>query len=81
MKVRIELFATFKDEFGENHVEIEVNDGACVGDLRRELAELSPSIINLLERSRFAVNNQFTSDEAPVSDRDTVALIPPVSGG
>jgi molybdopterin converting factor subunit 1 len=51
----------------------------------RELAELlarrHPALVPHLGSVRFAVNEAFVDMSAEVEDGDTVALIPPVSGG
>jgi molybdopterin converting factor subunit 1 len=51
----------------------------------RQLAELlarrHPDIVPHLGSVRFAVNEAFVDMNAEVTDGDTVALIPPVSGG
>jgi molybdopterin synthase catalytic subunit len=54
---------------------------ATVGLLRRRLLALRPGLGPVLERSRIAVDGQFTDDAAPVPDGAEVAVIPPVAGG
>lgn len=47
------------------------------------LAHRSPKFAEILKRYpiRIAVNNQFVNENASLSDGDSVALMPPVSGG
>jgi molybdopterin synthase catalytic subunit len=52
-----------------------------VGELRRRLLALRPSLGPVLARSRVAVNGEFADDAAPLSDGAEVAIIPPVAGG
>ena len=50
-------------------------------DLRRVLAGRYPKLAPLLERSAFAVNDEFASDDVVIGANAVVALLPPVSGG
>ncbi|HTV22653.1 MAG TPA: MoaD/ThiS family protein [Polyangiaceae bacterium] len=45
------------------------------------LAERHPELVPHLGSVRFAVNESFVTANAEIRDGDTVALIPPVSGG
>ena len=73
------LFARAKDRIGAD--QIEMNEAATVGDLRRQMRERFPNVAGLLERSAFAVNDEFADDAAPIPTGAEVALLPPVSGG
>ena len=53
-----------------------------LSDLRQAILERSPSLEGCLPYVRFAVNERFEYDLSRIlEDGDTVALIPPVSGG
>jgi molybdopterin converting factor small subunit len=45
------------------------------------LATEHPRLGPLLERSAFAVDNEFADDSSLLSPRAEIALLPPVSGG
>jgi molybdopterin converting factor subunit 1 len=79
--VHVRLFARAKDIAGADSVAVEMPVEARVGDLRRRLAELYPSLVGLLERSALAVNNEFAEDAQPLPGTAEIALLPPVSGG
>lgn len=81
MRVRVKLFAAMRDLTGDEVVEVDVPDGATVGDLRRELGKLLPLARTLLQRSAVAVNHDVAENEAILQAADEVAVIPPVSGG
>jgi len=81
MSVRVRLFARAKDLAGAHHLEVDLGDNATVGDLRRRLAQLQPSLADLLPRSAIAVNEEFADDGFVLRPGMTVALLPPVSGG
>ena len=75
------LFARAKDLIGADRIEVAMAEPATVGDLRRKLMERYPSLAGLLEKSAFAVNDEFADDAARIPQGAEVALLPPVSGG
>jgi sulfur-carrier protein len=81
MLIRVKLFAAMRDLTGDETVEIELPDGATVGDLRRELGKQLPLARSLLLRSAIAVNRDVAENEHILHPTDEVAAIPPVSGG
>lgn len=81
MTIRVKLFAAMRDLTGDEVVEVELPDGATVGDLRRELGALAPLARTLLSRSGVAVNHDLAENDRPLAAADEVAVIPPVSGG
>lgn len=75
----LRLFAAAREAAGTDRVVLE---GTTVGDILREAtARFGAPFALVLERSRVWVNGQPTQDDAPVSDHDEVAVLPPVSGG
>src|SRR4051794_30398677 len=73
VRVTVRLFAGLRERAGWSQKEI---DAATVGDVWRAL-ELGDEPDGLL----YAVNRVHAEKQTPLSDGDTVALIPPVSGG
>jgi MoaE-MoaD fusion protein len=76
VKIVVRLFAGLREQRGANRLEIELPDGASVGDVWPELG-LGDEPGGLL----YAVNREYAEPGAGLSDGDEVALIPPVSGG
>ncbi|MBA3374914.1 MAG: molybdenum cofactor biosynthesis protein MoaE [Actinobacteria bacterium] len=76
MKVRVRLFAALRERAGSRSVELELPDGAVVGDIWDELG-FGDEPDGLL----YAVNRGYTEKSAKLSPDDEVAVIPPVSGG
>jgi molybdopterin synthase catalytic subunit len=76
MQVRVRLFAGLRERAGADHVEIEVAEGASVGDVLERLRELTGDT-----RVVMAVNSEYAESDAPLHAGDELALIPPVSGG
>lgn len=79
MSVSVLLFAAARRWAGAGSLSLPVPPGATLGALLADpgLAGLAPHLASL----RFAVNEEFATLEAPVKDGDTVAVLPPVSGG
>jgi molybdopterin converting factor subunit 1 len=75
------LFARAKDMIGVDRIEITAPEPATVGELRRRLVQQYPHLAGLLEKSAFAINDEFADDRAAIPVGAEVALLPPVSGG
>ena len=76
MLVKVRLFAGLRERTGRGALELELPDGARVGDVWNALA--------LGDRPgglAVALNRRYVDEEEPLSEGDEVALIPPVSGG
>jgi molybdopterin converting factor small subunit len=81
MTYRVRLFARFRDLAQADTVEVDLPQGATVGDLRLRLSTLCPSIAALLNRSGVAVDDEFAEDTLALPPNADIALVPPVSGG
>ena len=81
MTIRVKLFAAMRDLAGDDSADVELPDGATVGDLRRELGKQLPLARSLLNRSGIAVNQDVAENDRSIQAGDEVAVIPPVSGG
>lgn len=77
---RIRLFARLRDSIGPEAL-VDVPSPATPDDLRNALANRHPQLQALILRSAFAVNEQFADSQTPLQPSDSLALIPPVSGG
>jgi molybdopterin synthase catalytic subunit/molybdopterin converting factor small subunit len=76
MRVTVRLFAGLREHAGTGRRELELDDGARVGDIWPALG-LGEEPGGLV----FAVNRIYVERGRALSDGDEVALIPPVSGG
>jgi molybdopterin converting factor small subunit len=77
-KVSVRFFARYAELAGCDSQDVVVRRGATVRDV---LAHVRESIPGLPERPLAAVNLRQVKLDAPVSDGDEVALLPPLSGG
>ncbi|MCA6380262.1 MAG: MoaD/ThiS family protein [Cytophagales bacterium] len=79
MNIKVKAFGICKDILGAREVALEF-DGELVEDLRKELACKFPDV-EKLNSLLIAVNEAYAEDDLVLKESDTVALIPPVSGG
>jgi molybdopterin synthase catalytic subunit len=82
MTVQVRLFAMLRERAGSDSVELELRDGATVGEALEALAE-RPELADALDRMpvRMAVNREYADAGTTLRADDELALIPPVSGG
>lgn len=81
VRVRLLYFAALKDLAGVAEEWVELERAASVADVTQRLTELRPALAGKLAGVRVAVNETFAAPEDAVREGDTLALIPPVSGG
>jgi molybdopterin converting factor small subunit len=75
----VRLFASAREAAGTGR---DVIDGACVEDvLRAAVVRYGHRFAGVLETCRIWVNGEEADLQTPVTDRDEVAVLPPVSGG
>jgi MoaE-MoaD fusion protein len=76
VKIRVRLFAALRERAGWSQTELDLADGAVVGDVWAELGlgDEPPGIA-------YARNREYADRDAPLGAGDEVAVIPPVSGG
>jgi molybdopterin synthase sulfur carrier subunit len=79
MKINILAFGIAKEIFGSPAIQVEIN-GSSVEKLKTILEERFPKLKQIASYM-VAVNNEYAGDETMISDRDEIAVIPPVSGG
>ncbi len=81
MRVRILFFAGLRDLAGKREWEYDLTEKSILGDLHRRILDDFPALKEMKGAVRLAVNEEYSRMDRPLSDGDTVALIPPVSGG
>ena len=81
MRVRVRLFARLREVAGVGELEIDLTEGATVGDLLKALHDEYPRLADMTPRTIISVNQDFATLDSLLGDGDEVALFPPVSGG
>jgi molybdopterin converting factor subunit 1 len=80
MTVSVRLFAGLRERAGTDRLDVELPDGATVGELLDALAGTPVGPIGP-RQCVVAVNREYADAGQPIAAGDEVALVPPVSGG
>jgi molybdopterin converting factor subunit 1 len=75
------FFASCRDIVKDREKELEVPEGSTAGKALDRLCELYPRLSDLRGRMALSVNEEYAAPESVLGPGDTLALIPPVSGG
>ncbi len=76
--ITILFFAGIREEIGVEQLQLDKKD-MTVAELKQYLqAEYKLSSLNQV---MVAINESFVTEDEVIQDQDTIALIPPVSGG
>jgi molybdopterin synthase catalytic subunit len=81
VQIRVLLFASLREAAEASELTLRLGPEARAHDVLDELAQRLPGRLALLERSVLAVNEEYATPDLSLRDGDTVAVIPPVSGG
>ena len=78
--MKVLAFGIAKDICNNSMIDINVEDGVTIDELKKLLKEKYPRL-NELGSYMIAVNNEYASVNDVIYIADEVAIIPPVSGG
>jgi molybdopterin synthase sulfur carrier subunit len=78
-KIEIQVFAVLKNYFKPTF-ELTIK-AYTLEELKKQLIELNPASHKVLQACRFAVNENFVSQDYKLKEHDKIAVIPPSSGG
>jgi len=81
ISLRVLLFAQLAEQAGEKELSLSLAEGCTVADALSAVSEKYPAIASLNQTLAFAVNESYADALVQLHDGDTVAFIPPVSGG
>ena len=79
MKVTVLAFGIAKDIFGGSSADVNI-DGSTTANLKKALETTYPRLKQLASYM-VAVNSEYAQDDTQLTERDEIAIIPPVSGG
>ena len=81
MRLAVQYYALYRERTGVRSDIFDLKEGSLVSDMltavRTRYPNLAPVNVNIL----VAVNEEYAEKNQPLSSGDSVALIPPVSGG
>ena len=81
MRVRVLFFGMLKDLTGKPCDEVDLREGASVGDVLSHYGKNLPHLSESFSSLAVAVNQQYAGVGTILKENDEVALLPPVSGG
>jgi molybdopterin converting factor subunit 1 len=81
MRVDVLLFAQIADDVGRDRLTLDLADDATVSDAIDKLAAEHAGISAMRGCLAFAIDDAYCTANTKLRDGQTLALIPPVSGG
>ncbi len=79
--VKVKLFGSFTEIVGKREITIMTSNGTTVGNLKKTIFEMYPSLGLTNIPLVFAVNRRVASEDSSVTYLDEIAILPPISGG
>ncbi|HUF50314.1 MAG TPA: MoaD/ThiS family protein [Longimicrobiales bacterium] len=81
MRIRLLLFALYRDLTGVDELVVDVAEGADAASALAALRARDARFAPLPERPVIAVNREYTLLDTILHEGDELALLPPVAGG
>jgi molybdopterin converting factor subunit 1 len=81
IKVRVKMFASFRDIIGTKEEELEIPEGTTVQKLLDSYIERFPDMARYRDHIILSVNKEYGAAGLELKDGDEVSFLPPVSGG
>ena len=89
MIVKIELFGAARDFSDQNILELNLNNGSTIKDIRlniinylQENFQGNKNFIKIVNTSAFSSeNNTIVSDNYKITNNEKIGIIPPIGGG
>lgn len=81
MQVAVKLFAAARQLAAADEALVNLPSESTIADLRAALVLQHPPLATLLRHALFAIDAEYVTDAAPISESAEIACIPPVSGG
>ncbi len=88
MQVRVRLVSLLREAVGSRELEVELEDGATLGDLLKVLYGKFPKLREVIESLGkrgldvlFMVNGSTATPDKRLREGDVITILPPASGG
>lgn len=81
MRLRVKLFATYREIVGAGHLAWSADAGTTVEGFLDAFFKVHPRLAAHRQSMMLAVNQAFVEPSAVLNEGDEIALLPPVSGG
>jgi molybdopterin converting factor small subunit len=88
MKVIIELFGASRDFSDQNSLELDIENGSSIKEVRNKILDYldinfkgNENFIKIVNSSSFCSNYSIISDNYKITNKEKIAIIPPIGGG
>ncbi len=81
MKVKVKLFASFREIVGAKEEDLDIAEGTTVQQLLEKYIERFPQMAKFREHIILSVNRDYGAPTRVLKAGDEVSFLPPVSGG
>ena len=81
IRTTIKFFASMKDAIGERERTVLLPEGSKVDYILKDLKNQYPKLAKMIDCSFIAINEEYALKHTLLKEEDTLAIIPPVSGG
>ena len=81
MRVRVHLFARYREVAGREQVDLEIPEGGTVESAWSAVVDRHPALAQYRPYTLFAVGHDYVEDDHRLKAGDELCLFPPVSGG
>lgn len=81
MRIRLLLFALYRDLTGVDELVVDVPDGSSAGTALSSLRERDARFARIPDHPVVAINREYALLDESLHEDDELALLPPVAGG
>ena len=81
MRVRVRLFARYREATGQERVDVDLPDGGTVETAWEAMVDRHPELARYRPYTLFAVGHDYVDGNHQLRSDDELCLFPPVSGG
>jgi molybdopterin converting factor subunit 1 len=81
VRVRVHLFARYREATGQGQVDLELPEGGTVEAAWSAVVDRHPQLAEYRPFTLFAVGHDYVESDHPLKPGDELSLFPPVSGG
>jgi MoaD family protein len=81
MKIRVQLYAQLRDLIGTRELEVDLSEGASVGDLLEAIYAKQPALRSHDKSILIGSGVEFVDRNHKLKPGEEIAIMPPVQGG
>lgn len=81
MRVKVKLFAVFRDIVGAKEEDLDIDPDTTVQQLLEQYISRFPQMDRFRDHIILSVNRDYGSPQRKIKEGDEVSFLPPVSGG